>query len=138
MSEQPMEIVELKHMRPVKWSTVEKKLGPYKIGYVNVFLKYEGYPLLEEDGTPMVNARGTAREITATSFARHFGIAKTTFLDWVFDVRGYSPHPNSRVQRPSGPDIGADSQAGVESSRDNVIRLEQHGRCSHCPEWTEE
>lgn len=68
----------------IKW---EKILGeclpyrqgflPYRQGFVDVFKKYEGQPTDEK------NERGGVVKVTQSSFARHAGIAKMTFNDWV-------------------------------------------------------
>jgi hypothetical protein len=151
------EIVELKRIRPVKWSRIDRAVGPYRLGYVKAFLKYEGSPLLEEDGQPIVDGKGNPREVTASSFASHFGIEGSTFRRWVFDIRGMSPHPNARVgggrKNASALIVGADDEevfaprvvgsqpdAGAKGANGSVgadTLLEHHGQCSHCPDFPE-
>jgi hypothetical protein len=113
------EIVELRRIRPVKWSALDKKAETFRAGFVGLFLKYEGSPLLDEDGSPILSPGGRQTEVTARSFARHFGIAETTFQGWVIDVRGVTAPWNQR-------------------ERTDTVRSEHHGQCSHCPEFHEE
>lgn len=89
-------IVDIRILRPVKWSAIDKKTGTYRDGFVKTFLEFEGRPLLDEDGEPLLDGRGSQRSVTASSFAQRYGIARSTFNLWVQERRGYSPHPNSR------------------------------------------
>jgi hypothetical protein len=117
-------IVELRRVRPVKWSQVDKKVEPARLTYVSVFLKYEGCPLLHEDGEPILSPAGQHQEIRAANFARRYGIAPRTFQDWVVAVRGITTPGNQRFR--------------AEPDRAESARSEQHGMCSCCPEWGEE
>lgn len=58
------------------WPEIEHKTQNYKAGFVAVFREYEGRETGETDkyGRPVY--------VTMTSFARHFGIAHSTFQDW--------------------------------------------------------
>jgi hypothetical protein len=135
MTEQVATIVEIKHFRPVKWSAVDKKVEPYRLGYVHTFLAFEGRPLLEEDGTPMRSTTGRyPLEVTMNSFAKHCGIPTTTFQDWVYAVRG----PTT----PREPDTGEGGESEIDDRTDTdksgpVVGLQHHGQCNHCPEWEE-
>jgi hypothetical protein len=129
MSEQIAEIIELRHIRPMKWSTldkkVESKVKPFRVALVSTFLKYEGTPLLHEDGSPMMGSgqkQPRQLEVSARNFAARYGIAQVTFNEWVVGVRGIT-QPWQQRGKP----------------RADTARIhEAHGRCSHCPEWTEE
>ena len=139
MSEQVARIVELRRLRPVKWSAIEKKTKPYRDGYVDTFLAFEGRPLIDEDGQPITDARDRQLCVTAASFVQHHGLGKTTFNRWLFERRGYT-RPR-QVTSGEGYDRQTDYDDlghGPEVSRSPVDRQEQHGQCSHCPEWTEE
>jgi len=121
MSEQVAEIIELRRIRPVKWSTLDKKLGPYRTGYVKVFMAYEGSPLLDEDGKPIMSPTGKRQmEVTATSFAQQFGISPRTFAGWVLQARGVTAPWNQRFK---------------EDTPRAIVAREDHGQCSHCPDW---
>jgi len=52
------------------WADIEADVGPYRDGFVRVFLKYRGAKV---DGV----------KLTKTAFANHFGIARETFRNWV-------------------------------------------------------
>ena len=129
MSEQIAEIIELRRIRPMKWSVLDKKVEgkvqPFRVALVSVYLKYEGTPLLNEDGSPMMGAGAKSPrqlEVSARNFAPRYGIPYPTFKRWIIGVRGVT-HP-----------------AQQRSSRTNTSRepQEHHGQCGHCPEWTEE
>jgi hypothetical protein len=133
---QQAEIVDIRRLRAVKWSRIEKEVGTFRDAIVKTFLKYEGCPLLDEDGTALLDRRGGHREVTVTSFAERMGVDRNTLQDWVFARRGYSPHPNSRV-RTTVPDTGTNEEENPPAS-EPARRSESHGRCSHCPRWEEE
>jgi hypothetical protein len=150
------EIVELKRVRPVKWSAIDRKVQPFRLGYVKAFLEYEGRPVLEEDGQPVLNRNRSHIEVTAGSFADRYGIPRQTFNQWVIDYRGYSPNPHS-VRRPqsegfdpvsgstdedvSAPRVvGSQPDAATKGANGSVgadTLLEHHGQCSHCPDFPE-
>jgi hypothetical protein len=69
-------ITEIRQLKPVKWATIERRVGRFREGFVATFRKYEGC-LTDE-----LDARGRVY-VTQASFARHFGIAKATFNDWL-------------------------------------------------------
>lgn len=60
----------------VRWSEIEAECGDFRTGFVSTFRKYEGQPTDEKDG------QGRTVKVTASSFARHMGIADRTFRDW--------------------------------------------------------
>jgi hypothetical protein len=60
----------------IKWSQIEAECGDFREGFVATFRKYEGQP------TDEIDARGGRVTVTMSSFARHVGIAKTTFNEW--------------------------------------------------------
>jgi hypothetical protein len=115
------EVVRLERIRPVKWSAIDRKVEPFRLGYVKTFLQHEGRPLLDEDGSPVLTAQGHHMEVTANSFARHMGIPPGTFKAWVTDLRGITAPWNQRF-----------------SERTISDRSEHHGQCSHCPDFDEE
>ena len=127
-------VIEMKRLRPVKWSQVDRKTGSFRDDLVKTFLEFEGRPLLDEDGEPLTDGRGQ-RDVTVTSFAERYGIRRMTFQHWVFDRRGYSPHPNSREQAEMNEQPDDTDEALATNT---VAKHESHGRCSHCPRWTEE
>lgn len=150
------EIVEIKRLRPVKWSAIEKKVQPYRDGYIKVFLEYEGRPLIDEDGEPIRNGHGNQIDVTAATFAARNGIPKTTFNRWLFNHRGYSPshlghvttgesygsvqiHSGSgeNVSAPRAVGSGATSSApkGANGGVGADTFPEHHGQCSHCPDF---
>lgn len=61
----------------VKWHEIEAECGGYREGFVAVFRRYEGQPTDEKDGA------GRIVKVTAASFARHVGIPRQTFEEWV-------------------------------------------------------
>lgn len=61
----------------IKWSDIEAECGDYRDGFVATFRKYEGQQTDEVDG------QGRPVFVTAESFARHAGIAATTFRGWL-------------------------------------------------------
>lgn len=134
-------VVEIRRLRPVKWSVIDKKAGSFRDGLVKTFLEYEGRPLLDEDGEPLLDGRGAHREVTISSFSERFGIARGTFSEWVFERRGYSAHPNSRVRtdNPIVPDTSTVTDRPYHRQRIEPAgpteRTERHGMCSCCPEW---
>ena len=137
MNEQMAEIVELRHVRPVKWSAVDKRVKPFREGFVATFLKYEGTPLLNEDGSPMMSAgpkQPRQLEVTARSYAKRYGIAQTTFQDWVVRERGITQPWNQRTDtvREFEPSSEDEPQTGRTIS---MRPTEHHGQCGHCPEW---
>ena len=137
MSEQIARIVDLKRLRPVKWSDVEKKIKPYRDGYVDTFLAFEGRPLIGDDRQPITDARDRQLCVTAASFAAHAGIPKTTFNLWVYDRRGYTR--TGAVTSGQGYTAHNDQPTpGERASRSGIDQQEDHGRCSHCPDWGDE
>lgn len=62
---------------PVKWSEIEAECGDFRAGFVATFRKYKDQPTDERD------ANGITVKVTQTSFARHMGIPKTTFEQWL-------------------------------------------------------
>ena len=96
------QVIEFRQIKPVKWSTIDNQAGTYRHAFVRLFLKYEGCPLLDEDGERLLDGSGRPRKVNVTEFARHMNISKRTFQDWVFEERGYSEHPNSRRQAKVG------------------------------------
>lgn len=61
----------------IKWSEIEAECQGFRAALVSTFRKYEGQPTDEKDGN------GRTVKVTATSFARHMGIAEQTFRAWV-------------------------------------------------------
>lgn len=60
----------------IRWAEIEAECGNYRDGFVNVFRRHEGQATDEKDG------QGRTVKVTATSFARHMGIAESTFRGW--------------------------------------------------------
>lgn len=64
----------------ITWDEITNELtehAGYRQAMVTIFRKYEGQETDEIDGSNRVV------KVTATSFARHFGIKKQTFADWI-------------------------------------------------------
>jgi hypothetical protein len=124
MSEVTATIIDIRRLRPVKWSRIDKKVQPVQQSLVAVFLKYEGCPLVDEDGDPMLSPAGQQQSVRAASFARRYSVAVRTFQKWLVEERGITTPSNQRFRN--------------KANRADEARNEQHGQCSHCPEWTEE
>lgn len=80
----------------IKWIDIEAEVGGFRENLVEVFKKYEGKITDEIDG------RGASVKVTASSFARHMGIADTTFKEWIAKYSSI-PGGGSKRTRP-GPD----------------------------------
>lgn len=66
----------------ITWTEITAECGNYRDGFVGVFRKYEGELTDERDG------QGRRVKVTASTFARHFGIEPKTFLRWVAKQEG--------------------------------------------------
>lgn len=64
-------------MTTISWSQIEAECGDYRAGFVETFRKYEGRD------TDEIGANGQIIRVSVSSFARHLGIAKTTFQNWI-------------------------------------------------------
>jgi transposase-like protein len=64
-------------MTAIPWSQIEAECGDYRAGFVATFHKYEGRD------TDEIAGNGQIIRVTASSFARHVGIARQTFERWV-------------------------------------------------------
>lgn len=146
MSTESATIIELRRLRPVKWSAIDKKTQTYRDNFVHTYLEFEGRELLEEDGTSMLDGQGRRRTVSMRAFASRYGIGQTTFKKWVFEARGYKPVTESRPTTDWNPSESVTSRVttGRGYTRapghpfDQVLpHAEQHGQCSHCPEWKE-
>jgi hypothetical protein len=69
-------------MASVKWVEIKAECGDYRAGFVATFKKYEGQATDEKD------KRGRAVIVTAASFARHMGIPRQTFEEWIAKDQG--------------------------------------------------
>jgi hypothetical protein len=80
------EEIERPEMRSATWAEIEAEVdeGGYRAGFVNVFLEYRGAIL---DDMPL-DARGRPEVVNQSNFARHFGIANSTFHRWLCDFGG--------------------------------------------------
>lgn len=89
----------------VTWSQIEDECSDYRAGFVATFRKHEGKVTDEKA------KNGHAVKVTMSSFARHVGIAETTFKDW--------------VKRSAYAEVRPERQAKRDSSlaRSNVRRL---------------
>lgn len=64
----------------ITWKEIEDELAGdlgYRQAFVKIFRKYEGQK------TDELTAQNHPVKVTATSFAKHFGIAVQTFADWI-------------------------------------------------------
>jgi hypothetical protein len=78
-------------MNTITWSQIETECGNYRDGFVAIFRKYEGQDTDEKDGA------GRVVVVTIASFARHVGISKDTFGDWVRRSDGRPVRPVERT-----------------------------------------
>ncbi len=79
----------------IKWEQIETECGDYRSGFVATFRKYEGQPTDETDD------RGRIVKVTVASFARHAGIPRITFHDWVRRSKVSIDNTIERQQRQS-------------------------------------
>lgn len=61
----------------ISWSQIEAECGDYRAGFVATFRKYEGRD------TDEIAGNGQIVKVTVASFARHIGVAETTFRRWL-------------------------------------------------------
>lgn len=87
----------------IRWSEIEAECGGYRAGFVAVFRKYEGQLTDEKD------AYGRPVKVTAASFAKHLGIATSTFDRWL------------KID----PSAGTKSRSKTDLTRD-VLRAARH------------
>lgn len=79
-------------MSIITWSEIEAECGDYRAGFVDTYKLYEGQETDEKD------AYDRPVKVTVSSFARHVGIAKTTFQDWIRQADG-APAPSRSENR---------------------------------------
>jgi hypothetical protein len=80
----------IRKVKPVKRSTLHKKVERYRDGFVTVFLENEGALVLDEDGQPLRNGKGR-QSVTVNWFAAEMGIPVRTFRNWVKGVKQPAP-----------------------------------------------
>lgn len=78
----------------IKWKVIEEECwtSDFREHYVEVFRKYEGQVTDERSGSGRV-------KVNASSFARHMGIAKMTFHDWLHRTDTVPPAAPVRINR---------------------------------------
>ncbi len=76
-------------MDTITWDQITAECDGYRAGFVAVFRKYEGQPTDEKDGA------GRVVKVTSDAFARHVGIPRSTFQQWV--------RSRPTTARPTGP-----------------------------------
>lgn len=77
----------------ISWAEIESECGDYRAGFVATFRRYEGQVTDEKD------AQGRAVKVTVSSFARHMGIARATFQEWVAREQGAGARRPASVDR---------------------------------------
>jgi hypothetical protein len=100
----------IRKVKPVKRSTLHKKVERYRDGFVRVFLENEGALVLDEDGQPLRN--GTGRQfVTRQWFAQEMGIPVPTFRRWVIGEKQSAPaiSANQNEMEEDEPDDEGDS-----------------------------
>jgi hypothetical protein len=75
------------------WSEIESECGNFRAGFVAVFRRYEGQATDEKD------AQGRTVKVTATSFARHFGLDIGSFRRWVKEGLEHPPAPERQAHQ---------------------------------------
>lgn len=98
----------------VTWSAIEAECGDFREGFVAVFRKYEGQP------TDELDKQGRAVKVTMRSFARHIGVAETTFRTWVRE-RGRRADDRDRDLRSTREERGAKAALRSPAQRKRVI-----------------
>jgi transposase-like protein len=76
----------------IPWSQIEAECGDFRAGFVATYRKYQGQPTDERNGQNRVV------KVTISSFARHMGIAESTFREWVGSTTREAPAPERRTQ----------------------------------------
>lgn len=77
----------------VSWSQIKAECGDFRAGFVRTYRKYQGKPTDERDGQNRVV------KVSMASFARHMGIAESTFHEWVRTP--YAGRPERQERRDS-------------------------------------
>lgn len=103
----------------IKWSDIEAEVGGFRENLVEIFKKYEGMRTDEMDG------RGSVVKVTASSFARHMGIADSTFKEWVAKYTSSPGGGTSKRTRP-GPDQRAIEEAAAQAKAQAEAKAAQH------------
>jgi len=75
----------------ISWSDIEAECTEFRQGLVSVYRKYEGMDTDER------TAQDHVVKVTARSFARHMGIAESTFGEWVRKSEGAAASRSERA-----------------------------------------
>ncbi len=105
---------ERKEVQSTTWEEVEAIIDDrgYKAGFVEVFLEFRGAVL---DDQPL-DSRGRPEVVNQSNFAKHFGIANSTFHRWLTQFGG--PEFALKGERKEKADAAKDRQKTKASKKD--------------------
>lgn len=91
----------------ITWDQIETETGDFRAGFVEIFQKYEGQETDEKD------EQNRTVKVTMSSFARHAGIAESTFREWArAAAAAVQPRQRDRTREAIGR-MSADEKAAL-------------------------
>lgn len=99
------EVEERVVLAPITWEAIEQEAGNYKQAFVSLFRKYEGRPIVDENGQAVTVATGKNLKVrrqavvSRHSFGERFGIPESTLRTWEDQLNGRARFAQTVSQR---------------------------------------